>query len=464
MDDTMKSIVSVQSVAIQSKISLISVAAQSTMTQTSLTSPATSIPRTSSATIFTLTSVTSLRRSSSPKSSSTMRKGTHSATPSNSPSGNGGVPAPVIAVIVVLLVAAALVGVWFLFQWRKNRHRRAKSGLWLENGKYLDQMRTQSDEGKVASPYVFGGMGSSDAHKPGSTHEALPPVSPPPPVMSDKGSMVSGGTGQHAPVPHTPAMVSTVPSSADPFAKLAPSPVPSAMNAQAHSRSPSPLPPVPSPYVPRPDSGPVLLYSTPKSAHEASGPQTAATAMPAMHTTSPLMVPAPAANAPMPPPPYVAQTAKSNTASFLHLPPVPIEPLALSSVSDPLASPQPQSPTVPDLALQQEQGSQPDKMFVVVRTYVPALLDELNVNVGDLVRVINEFDDGWAYCEMVGNEDGYAGVVPLECLDRSAKIGRPVSRNLGVPMLKGPPMLPRRSSRCSSFNVDFDNVRANPTW
>lgn len=54
-----------------------------------------------------------------------------------------------------------------------------------------------------------------------------------------------------------------------------------------------------------------------------------------------------------------------------------------------------------------------------MRTYNPTLLDELRVSVGEYVAVVNEFDDGWGYCEKIGDADGAAGVVPLECLDRS---------------------------------------------
>ncbi|KAJ3474796.1 hypothetical protein NLI96_g12250 [Meripilus lineatus] len=48
-------------------------------------------------------------------------------------------------------------------------------------------------------------------------------------------------------------------------------------------------------------------------------------------------------------------------------------------------------------------------------TFIPSLPDELSISTGEHVRVVGEFDDGWALCE---NGRGEQGVVPLECLDR----------------------------------------------
>ena len=48
-------------------------------------------------------------------------------------------------------------------------------------------------------------------------------------------------------------------------------------------------------------------------------------------------------------------------------------------------------------------------------TFVPNLPDELSITTGETVRVLTEYDDGWALCQ---NSHGDQGVVPLECLDR----------------------------------------------
>ncbi|KAF9509206.1 hypothetical protein BS47DRAFT_173612 [Hydnum rufescens UP504] len=97
--------------------------------------------------------------------------------------------------------------------------------------------------------------------------------------------------------------------------------------------------------------------------------------------------------------------------------------------------------------------------YPVIRTYIPSLLDELRVSVGDVVRVIREYDDGWAYCERVGDPDGAAGVVPLECLDKS---GVGPSPSTLVPPSPNDQESERTSSRMSSFHIDFDNMHTGP--
>ena len=47
-------------------------------------------------------------------------------------------------------------------------------------------------------------------------------------------------------------------------------------------------------------------------------------------------------------------------------------------------------------------------------SFVPTLPDELSISTGERVRVISQFDDGWALCENGGGEQG---MVPQECLD-----------------------------------------------
>lgn len=52
----------------------------------------------------------------------------------------------------------------------------------------------------------------------------------------------------------------------------------------------------------------------------------------------------------------------------------------------------------------------------VMSTFIPALPDELSINTGDSLRVLAEFDDGWALCQ---NARGEKGMVPMECLDQA---------------------------------------------
>lgn len=50
-------------------------------------------------------------------------------------------------------------------------------------------------------------------------------------------------------------------------------------------------------------------------------------------------------------------------------------------------------------------------------TFIPSLPDELSITTGEVVRVVQEYDDGWALC---ANTRGEQGMVPLECLEKSS--------------------------------------------
>jgi len=47
-------------------------------------------------------------------------------------------------------------------------------------------------------------------------------------------------------------------------------------------------------------------------------------------------------------------------------------------------------------------------------TFIPSLPDELSITTGETVRMLAEYDDGWAMCL---NGQGEQGMVPVECLD-----------------------------------------------
>ncbi|KAI8993616.1 hypothetical protein BDB01DRAFT_776933 [Pilobolus umbonatus] len=66
-----------------------------------------------------------------------------------------------------------------------------------------------------------------------------------------------------------------------------------------------------------------------------------------------------------------------------------------------------QSQPLPSLSL----GS-----FVVIATYIPTLSDELEIEVGDQVQLLAEYDDGW--CQGMNMSKGYTkGVFPRHCID-----------------------------------------------
>jgi len=61
-------------------------------------------------------------------------------------------------------------------------------------------------------------------------------------------------------------------------------------------------------------------------------------------------------------------------------------------------------------------GLAPSRLMTVVARYTPNLPDELPVNLGDVVRVIAEYKDGWCFAQLLGTIDAPKGVVPLVCL------------------------------------------------
>jgi len=67
----------------------------------------------------------------------------------------------------------------------------------------------------------------------------------------------------------------------------------------------------------------------------------------------------------------------------------------------------------------------------VVCTFITSLPDELSINVGETIRVLAEYDDGWALCM---NTSGQQGMVPMECLNRGGGAA-PSTMNLSPPRL-----------------------------
>lgn len=75
-------------------------------------------------------------------------------------------------------------------------------------------------------------------------------------------------------------------------------------------------------------------------------------------------------------------------------------------------------PAMPNASYLNSSGSAPAPNAAIVKsTFIPSLPDELSITTGETVRIIQEYDDGWAMC---ANGGGEQGMVPLECLDRGA--------------------------------------------
>ncbi|THH05027.1 hypothetical protein EW145_g5100 [Phellinidium pouzarii] len=71
---------------------------------------------------------------------------------------------------------------------------------------------------------------------------------------------------------------------------------------------------------------------------------------------------------------------------------------------------------------------------IVRVVYIPTLPDELSIMSGEVVQVVQVFDDGWVLCR---NARGEQGVVPLECLDRSAAHAQAERLSVGYGMEGG---------------------------
>lgn len=126
------------------------------------------------------------------------------------------------------------------------------------------------------------------------------------------------------------------------------------------------------------------------------------------------------------PPPLPEKPITPTTASAMITPP----PMSYNSpVPVPVASPAAvRSPTLQAGAAAVSLAPAGSVYSHVRCTYIPNLPDELSVTVGEMVRVLNEFDDGWAMCVNSRNEQG---VVPLECLDRGNAQPRSPGQYLG---------------------------------
>lgn len=146
------------------------------------------------------------------------------------------------------------------------------------------------------------------------------------------------------------------------------------------------------------------------------------------------------------PPPVPAKPVTPVTAS-IPLPPAmsynnPAPP-PITPVTPMRSSP---SPTLQPAAAAAAVPLSPSGAHAYVRcTFIPNLPDELSITTGELVRVISEYDDGWALCQNVRGEQG---VVPLECLDR----GHPNAQAPGLYMGQGTGDW-RMSRRASSLNA-----------
>lgn len=133
----------------------------------------------------------------------------------------------------------------------------------------------------------------------------------------------------------------------------------------------------------------------------------------------------------IPIPPTPPETAKRT-------PPTPPTPPANRSKHRQLVPPSPPSEPLPSPARSAsfafEQMKKPShaksdskdssKLMKVANTFAPNLADELHITVGDTVRMLEQYEDGWCFVQLVGRMDSRKGVVPRFCLVDRPSVAR----------------------------------------
>ena len=54
--------------------------------------------------------------------------------------------------------------------------------------------------------------------------------------------------------------------------------------------------------------------------------------------------------------------------------------------------------------------------MVVVCSFSPSLADELAINVGEPLKLIQEYEDEWCLVQRIGKNDSERGVIPRFCI------------------------------------------------
>ncbi|KAJ9657110.1 hypothetical protein H2201_008286 [Coniosporium apollinis] len=134
-------------------------------------------------------------------------------------------------------------------------------------------------------------------------------------------------------------------------------------------------------------------------------------------------------------------SGQQNGAGPAEMPnPAPVQPTELPATpipSPPVLTAIPTSPVPPPSAANTVHRVQLD--------FKPNMDDELDLRAGQLVRLLHEYDDGWALCQRMDRSQ--QGVAPRTCLSKHAVKPRPASPAQGrprgaSPQLRGPPRSP----------------------
>ncbi|EEB98966.1 hypothetical protein MPER_01432, partial [Moniliophthora perniciosa FA553] len=106
---------------------------------------------------------------------------------------------------------------------------------------------------------------------------------------------------------------------------------------------------------------------------------------------------------PVPPVPHILIQGVDGDRGSVSIPPPPAQALAPAPFLAPPSAYNTLPPPPPIIG-----GT------IVRRTFIPNMDDELWITTGETIKVLQDYDDGWALCE---NAQMQRGMVPLECLD-----------------------------------------------
>ncbi|KAJ3369275.1 hypothetical protein GGF31_005375 [Allomyces arbusculus] len=111
----------------------------------------------------------------------------------------------------------------------------------------------------------------------------------------------------------------------------------------------------------------------------------------------------------------------------------------------------------PAASLQRNDGMR----YRATRNYNAAMADELPLRIGDVVEIVQIYDDGWAFAFLV--DSGRPGVVPMSFLEKLPPPPPPSAQQNGFPPARRHPMDKRPSAPSASAPLAMSSVPAQPT-
>ncbi|KAJ3349988.1 hypothetical protein GGF32_005159 [Allomyces javanicus] len=135
----------------------------------------------------------------------------------------------------------------------------------------------------------------------------------------------------------------------------------------------------------------------------------------------------------------------------------------VAAITNNIPSPAPSSTVVPGAQLTESPAASLQRndgmRYRATRNYNAAMADELPLRIGEVVEVVQVYDDGWAFAFLV--DSGRPGVVPMSFLE---KLPPPSSaQQQGFPPARRQPMNKRPSAPSASAPMAMSSVPAQPT-